>query len=397
MPNYPYKLEQSSKKYLCPKCQNKSFKRIVETVSGSQLPDHVGRCDHESSCGYEYTWKQYLVDNPNAGNGHFGHTSDTIKKPRKTRIPIQGLTNKNSLQADSDARFSAKKPEYLGTSHLLETLTDYDQNSFVQFLLKLFPNDSDDVSEAIKEYLIGTLGGFTVFPTITKTKKVCKAKLIRFDPDTGKRIKDGYSITSLEAKLKKAGKLHADFETDKTVFFGEHLLSKYPGLPVAVVESEKTAVIAAITKGAFPFDFVWLATGSKSWLKVDRLRRLGRNRNIVLYPDADGFDKWQAIASDASKQGLTVNVSSLIERQATDAEKAKQVDLADYLISAQTEINGINAKIESVKNDPALLYEFEMIAEERKAILIYDGGMSETQAESYVSTPKFIREAVLSL
>lgn len=396
MPNYPYKLEQSSKKYLCPKCQKKSFTRVIETASGSQLPDHVGRCDHESSCGYEYTWKQYLADNPNTG--HFGHASDTIKKARKTRIPIQGLHHKNGSQADSDARFSAKKPEYLETSHLIDTVTDYDQNSFVNFLLKLFPNDPQDVAQAVKDYLIGTLDGFTVFPTITKTKKVCKAKLIKFDPDTGKRIKDGFTvISSLEAKLKKAGKLHADFETNKEIFFGEHLLADCPGLPIAVVESEKTAVIAAITKGAFPFDFVWLATGSKSWLNVDRLRRLGRGSNIVLYPDADGFAKWQAIASNASKQGLTVKVSSLIERQATDAEKAKQVDLADYLIDAQSEINVINAKIESVKNDPELLYQFEMIAEERKAILIYDGGMSEDKAESYVSSPEFIRVAVLSL
>ena len=103
-------------------------------------------------------------------------------------------------------------------------------------------------------------------------------------------------------------KLKEDFQY-KQIYFGEHLVSKYPNKPVAIVEAEKTAIIASLY---FP-EFVWLGCNSKSWLNATRLGWLG-NRQIILYPDADGFDLWQEIASDATKQGLTVKVSSLIDR-----------------------------------------------------------------------------------
>lgn len=41
--------------------------------------------------------------------------------------------------------------------------------------------------------------------------------------------------------------------------FGEHLLKKYPNKTVALVESEKTAIICS----ALMPDYIWLATGGK--------------------------------------------------------------------------------------------------------------------------------------
>ena len=146
---------------------------------------------------------------------------------------------------------SERRPGNLDHNHLLDTLTNFSRNAFVRFLQGLFPNDPRNVLWVVKDYFIGSKDGYTVFPTINKTGKVCKAKLIKFDTQTGKRIKDGYSISSLEAKLKKAGKLAEDFETDKSVFFGEHLLRKYPDVPVAIVEAEKSAIIGSLSKGIF--------------------------------------------------------------------------------------------------------------------------------------------------
>lgn len=382
MANYPYELEIGSKKVLCLQCGRKSFKRVIETASGNRLPDHVGRCDHESGCGYSYTWKQYFADNPEArstGNGHF-------RKGRKRRIPKPTSNNKNSVQSVSEGRCLNKKPEYLEIDHMLETLTGYAQNAFVQFLLTLFPYNPEDVFEAVEKYRIGTKDGFTVFPTISKNGKICKAKLIKFDVNTGKRIKDGYSISSLEAKLKKAGKLQSDFETNKDIFFGEHLLADFPDLPIAIVEAEKSAVIASICSGVFP-DLVWLACGSGGWLKAERLKRIGHNRTILLIPDADTnghwFNKWQAIASDARKSGLIVIVSDLIERRATDAEKAKGYDLADYLIREQAR-----------RNNPATREAFRDLIEERLGVMTFDGGMSEAEAESYLESSDFLQNAV---
>ena len=386
---FPYQLEKGSRKFACPRCGRKTFVRVIETAGGKHLPDHVGRCDRESNCGYQFTWKRHFED-------------DSVMRPavgiRTSQYALHAVPKSEDLEQicstdRSEAILRTRPPDYLEAAHLLQTLSNYGQNMFVQFLLRLFPNDPQDVQDVISEYLIGTKDGYTVFPTISETGKVCKAKLIKFDPETGKRVRDQYAISSLQARLKRAGELEEEFETDKEVFFGEHLLQKHPKRPVAIVEAEKTAVVASICKGVFP-DFVWLATGSKQWLKTGRIKKLGRGRRIVLFPDADGFKSWLEVASKAASHGFRVKISHLIENLATDAEKSDQVDLADYLVALQSGINKANNKIAAIKGDQNLLQAVDTICEERKAIMLFDGGVTEDDAEAYLSSPRFIMETV---
>jgi hypothetical protein len=236
-------------------------------------------------------------------------------------------------------------------------------------------------------YFVGTYDDYTCFPQIDRLNRVCKAKLIRFNRATGKRLKGDFDTSSLVRKLK----LKEDFNY-KQIFFGEHLLSNTFDKPVAIVEAEKTAVIASL---CMP-QFVWLATGSKQWLKVERLQRFD-NRQIIIYPDADGFDQWQAVANDAQRQGLSVKVSSLIENFATDQQKQNQYDLADYLINQQTEINRSNALIDRFNsNDEAMLKDVNIILNEQKAIAVYNG-LSELEAETVCTQPENLRSMALSV
>ncbi len=374
------KYHGSGSRHNCPACgRGKKFTRYIDTETGRYIADNVGRCDRETSCGYHYTPKQYQADNPGASN--------VRKMSVFERVSLPGLNGKNGLERCYEGRLQPKKPDYLKKAHLLETFTDYDQNAFVQFLLGLFPYTSEDVNHAVKDYRIGTKDGYTCFPIISKSGYVCKAKLMKFDPATGKRLKEDYSISSLQSKLIKAGDLKEDFETDKDVFFGEHLLPKYDGLPIAIVEAEKSAVIASICNGVFP-DMVWLASGSKQWLKRERLARLGCDRTIILYPDADAFELWQSIASQARAIGLTVNVSNLIEKRATDAEKANGSDLADYLICDQTAINEHNGQTHG---------DLETIRQERIAIMMFDGGLTEEQAEAEIVDSGIYQDAIRSV
>ncbi len=69
-----------------------------------------------------------------------------------------------------------------------------------------------------------------------------------------------------------------------------------------------------------------------------------------------------------------MKVSSLIENNATDKQKANGYDIADYLIEQQNEINqsneiidSCNAKLETVLNDESLLNDFYTILDEQKA------------------------------
>ncbi len=375
---YRYSLERTSRKIKCPQCARKSYKRVVDQLTGQHLPYEVGRCDHESSCGYQYTWKEYLTEMKRISPADRAGSRRFFRRTPSAKYPFQG----------------SPKAEYLDPELLRQTLRDHGQNSLTKFLFSLFPNDPDAVRQTLADYLIGTLDGFTSLPYISRSGKLCKAKLMKFDPLTGKRIKEGYSISSLEAKLKKAGNLNNNFETDKRVFFGEHLLMQRSNAVVSIVESEKTAVIASICKGAFTQDCVWLATGSKSWLKPEKIRRLGLLNKIVLWPDADGYKEWSAVGRDCRAFGMDVRVSNLIEEMTWDPGRDVRTDLADLLVNIQRRINHLNELIEFVNDDPELLAHFHNLRDERRSIMITEGGLSEEATEQYLSSAEFVNSTL---
>jgi hypothetical protein len=359
----------TNSRHTCPACNSKGVFVRYQDERGEYLSNDVGRCNRESKCGYH-------------------------KKPREhfaeQGISRQGFKPKKRLQTAYKAQTLTEKPksfDYIAPEHLTATLRNYDRNAFVQFLLNLFPDCSEEIQDVLKMYFVGTYDDYTVFPQIDRLNRVCKAKLIRFNPATGKRLKGEYDTSSLPAKLK----LKENFQY-KQIFFGEHLLLKYPDKPVAIVEAEKTAVIASI---CFP-EFVWLACNSKTWLKAERLQRFGQ-RQIILYPDADGFELWQTIATNSTRQGSTVKVSNLIESHATAEQKANGYDLADYLINQQTEINRSNALIDRFNaNDKAMLKDVNIILNEQKAIAVYNG-LSELEAERICTQPENLRSVALSV
>lgn len=53
------------------------------------------------------------------------------------------------------------------------------------------------------------------------------------------------------------------------------------------------------------------------------------------------------------------------------------------------------AKLAEVKGDPKLAKLFDEICEERKAIMILDGGLSEVDAEAFVSSLEFLMVALM--
>jgi hypothetical protein len=366
-------------RHTCPACNAKGVFVRYQDERGEYLSNDVGRCNRESKCGYHYKPKQYFADNP------------TVGKFVKTRVShwTQNTNQTTTIVAEKQTA----SYDFIAPEHLKKTLGNYDRNAFVQFLVNLFPDCAEEIQSVLKMYFVGTFDDYTCFPQIDLQMRVCKAKLIRFNPATGKRLKGKYDTSSLPAKLK----LKEDFQY-KQIFFGEHLLLKYPDKPVAIVEAEKTAIIASL---CFP-EFIWLGSNSKTWLKTERLQRLGA-RHIILYPDADGFELWQSIAREAQRQGLTIKVSNLIESHATIEQKANGYDLADYLINQQNEINELNevydaynSKVDLVLNDETLFNGFKLFLEEQKAIAIYNGE-SEAEAERICTQPENLRSVVMSI
>ena len=174
----------------------------------------------------------------------------------------------------------------------------------------------------------GTLNGGNSFFLQLDTAGQCRTgKIMHYNPSTGKRIKDETipgRINWLHTTLKRRHQLPKDWQLTQCLF-GEHLLPQHPDKTVALVESEKTAIICA----ALMPQYLWLATGGKSGLTSERLSSL-KGRKIIVFPDIDAFKDWQQ--KIFTFPHLDIRISRLLEDNATPADRAAHIDLADWLL-----------------------------------------------------------------
>ena len=292
----PYKGMKT--RYRCSSCQqsDKTFSLYIDTETGEHIHPTVGRCNRESKCGHHYTPKQYFQDN----NISF----DTPKVYKHRTVTPQ-----------------PKPISFIPVEVFKASLKGHDTNHFVQFLINLF--GVEVASELVSRYFIATSkhwNGATVFWQIDTRGKVKTGKIMLYSHTTGKRIKEPYNHINWVHKAIK----QADFEL-KQCLFGEHLLTDKTK-PVAIVESEKTAVIASV----YLPQFIWVAVGSLTNLNAEKCSII-KGRSVTLFPDLNGFEKWSSKAKELSHLAV-FTVSDLLERKATEAEKKKGFDLADYLI-----------------------------------------------------------------
>ena len=106
--------------------------------------------------------------------------------------------------------------------------------------------------------------------------------------------------------------------------FGLHRINEDYQKTIAIVESEKTAIVMSI----FLPDFIWLATESKGNFKFELLEPL-KKRNIIAFPDKGEYNNWLNKATELSANGFKISISHLIEK--TDFKKG--FDLADYYLN----------------------------------------------------------------
>lgn len=303
----PYKGMKT--KHRCPNCeQNKKFTLYIDTETNESLNDKVGRCDRSDNCGYHYTPKQYFSD-----NNHLPGTPLQVFnfKPKAYVIPKQII------------------PSFIPVEVFKASLKGHETNHFVQFLIHLF--GVEIASELVSRYFIATSkhwNGATVFWQIDTQGKVRTGKIMLYNPTTGKRVKNlELPVYWVHKALKQP-----EFEL-RQCLFGEHLL-KDKTKPIAIVESEKTAVIASV----YLPQFIWVAVGSLTNLNAEKCSIL-KGRTVKLFPDLNGFEKWSKKAQELSHIAL-FTVSDLLERKASETEKKQGFDIADYLI--QFDFNQFN-------------------------------------------------------
>lgn len=302
---YLEKYTGRTSRFACPNCNDPhSFARYLDGDTGLCIHKDVGRCNHESSCGYHYTPKQYFIDNP---------TKDERSVPSRHKSkPIEA------------------KPIEIGTIPFsyIERSVSY-KSTFIYFLCKLFDRarlESPTIERLMNDYALGaTKDGGIIYWQIDIKGRVRTGKVMQYNRETGKRVKDTGGVNWIHALMKKQKQLSDSYNLVQCLF-GEHLLKVYPDKKVALVESEKSAIIAS---GVFP-DYIWLATGGKSQLSIDKLNVL-KGRTVIMFPDVDGYQYWQDKAKEMSF--CKVVVSDILEQNATEKERAAKIDIADWLIN----------------------------------------------------------------
>ena len=197
------------------------------------------------------------------------------------------------------------------SDHLEASLKNYENNNFVKFLRKIF--GSYTAKELIEEYNIGTYGEATIFWQVDHNMNIRTGSIMDYNPETGKR--EGFPRW-VHKKL--------SLENIKTCLFGLHLISE-TDRPIAIVESEKTAIIMCFLMP----NYVWLATGGKSGLNKEKMKHI-INKKVVLFPDQGCYNDWDAKANEL---GLSYEISADCEIWYEKGIIAKSDDIADYYLN----------------------------------------------------------------
>lgn len=313
MSNYSLqKYKGAATRHTCPNCGDRhSFAYYVDEQDAPLHPS-VGRCNHESGCGYHYTPKQYFLEHPGCratdnfsfGRQRVGQKPAQPSQPSATGyIPAHYVERSQSVHSNFFRFLSALLTAYYGSK-------------------------AKEVSDRLlEEYRLGaTRDGAVIFWQIDRTDKVRTGKVMQYNPEDGHRIKGERTsaVNWIHSILKRQQALPEEWHLSQCLF-GEHLLNRNPGKVVVLVESEKSAVIGS---AIFP-GYVWLAAGGKSQMKEEKLRVLA-GRTVLLFPDADGYAEWKQRAE--SMTFCKAIVSDIIEKNATAKQKADHIDIADWIV-----------------------------------------------------------------
>lgn len=295
-------------RHQCPACNKENiFSRYINTDTGSYVSSEVGRCNREENCGYHLSPKQYFKEN------NISFEISQSKQFIKPKIPTSQV----------------KPISFIPTDIFKASRRGFNDNKFVQYLTKLF--GMEVTKTLIEKYCIGSSNhweGSTVFYQIDFNGDVRTGKIMLYNPMTGKRIKEPFNHIHWAHKALK----QPDFNL-KQCLFGEHLLQNNKN-PIAVVESEKSAIIAA---GYLP-QFTWVAVGGKQGLNIEKCKILNKsNKPIILFPDISkpkegeptAFESWKKIANEHLSK---YTISNLLEIKATEEERVQGLDIADYLL-----------------------------------------------------------------
>lgn len=298
-----------SSRHTCPACGKPRCFTLYVNEEGKPLDPTVGKCDHTGSCNYHKTPSEFFKEHPECKPSPDWRYQKVdwleAKKTKAHTLPVATC--------------------FIPPDIVLRSVKPGRNSDFVDFLLTIL--DPVIVEDLVNDYQLGVTSKKDVIFFQLDINGSCRTgKIMKYDPETGHRIKDDSCpgrINWVHSLMKYPNGLPQNWQLTQCLF-GEHLLKQYPKKVVALVESEKTAVICA---GLMP-RFLWLATGGKSMIN-ERLLVL-KGRRVVAFPDIDGYDEWQKKLADYPE--LAVTISPILHQNATPEDREAHIDIADWLI-----------------------------------------------------------------
>ena len=251
----------------------------------------------------------------------------------------------------------------------------------------------DQVNHAVKQYHLGVYRDTyrqdyhsVVFWQIDEMNRVHEGKIMHYLPNCHRDKQKVPGTISNELKMQK--QLDATWKATPCLF-GLHLINHNLSATIAIVESEKTAIImseinsesdsdgsnhsnccvATSNWGESPVKplpkatdcsplsvvcshrstapVLWLASGGLTALTPQMFLPL-KGRKIILFPDTDpnqeAYNLWKKVAMKAEELIQTpIYVSDILERLATPSQKERKIDVADLIDNGQqTTDNGLS-------------------------------------------------------
>ena len=266
------------------------------------------------------------------------------------------IKHKNIIKHKPDALASI----YIPKDVFNKTLANYKNNNFVKFLHTLF--EPCIINMLIDKYYIGTskhYSGGTVFWQVDESGNIRYGKVMGYNPLTGKRLKKFYQNKEYNEIMSVSGAIIKKHNKEKTLppywvnnyaaqspkpscLFGLHLLNEEDiDKPIAIVESEKTAIVASV----FMPSFKWMALGGKLIEKYnkngylnpipealkDKFKKLA-GREVLLVPDLGAIEDWEYLASQLLGHKKII-AADIIKSLAKDYQLSDKSDLCDYFTS----------------------------------------------------------------
>ena len=195
-----------------------------------------------------------------------------------------------------------------------------DDNALCHEMLTTFGFTEDQMHRAAERFHLGrSKSGQTIYWMID---------------DMGRCLDGRLADTWVSTLLKRRYPAAAPYLTVDHCLFGLHQISMNEGKPIGIVQSERSAVILS----ELCPDLLWMAYSYPSNLMVDVLEPL-QGHKVTLYPLADPYMDNYLYCLDLADRAhklyhLDISVSRFLEDNASDDQKARNIDLLEFMLES---------------------------------------------------------------